>query len=91
MNIKNIIFDFDGILVDSKKCSMLTTHQAFCKFGLKEPKKRLIECWMRISIKKMAETELQENSVKKSLKISRRTYKELDHVRQLTMLERLSL
>lgn len=82
MNIKNLIFEFDGTLADSKQCSVLATQQAFRKY-LKKPSERMIEYYMgipiEVSFKEMAETELTDDSFEELLVIFRQAYKELEN------------
>ena len=49
---KNIIFDFDGTIADSKKCSLIATKKAFSDYGLEEPSDSQIEYYMGIPIEK---------------------------------------
>ncbi|WP_416829231.1 HAD family hydrolase [Ectobacillus polymachus] len=80
MNNKNMIFDFDGTLADSKQCSVLATQQAFRKFGLAEPSVELIEHYMgipiEVSFKEMAETEFTDELFEELLVTFRQAYKE---------------
>lgn len=80
MNNKNVIFDFDGTLADSKQCSVLATQQAFSEFGLVEPSPELIEHYMgipiEVSFKEMAEIEFTEESFQELLINFRKAYKE---------------
>ncbi len=50
---KNIIFDFDGTIADSKKCSLIATKKAFSDYGLEEPSDSQIEYYMGIPIEKI--------------------------------------
>lgn len=83
MNNKNMIFDFDGTLADSKQCSVLATQQAFREFSLIEPSAKLIEYYMgipiEVSFKEMSNIEFTDESFEKLLVTFRRFYKELEN------------
>ncbi|WP_146551675.1 HAD family hydrolase [Rummeliibacillus sp. SL167] len=83
MQIKNLIFDFDGTLADSRQCSVLATQQAFIEFGLKKPSEKQIEYYMgvpiEVSFKKMATTGFTDESFEKLLTIFRQAYKNLEN------------
>ena len=49
---KNLIFDFDGTIADSKECSIVATQKSFKERGLEEPTVNLIEYYMGIPIEK---------------------------------------
>ena len=49
----NLIFDFDGTIVDSKECSIVATQKSFKERGLEEPTVNLIEYYMGIPIEKL--------------------------------------
>ena len=77
------IFDFDGTLADSKRCSVLATQKAFCELGLTEPSEEKIEHYMgipiEVSFKKMAEIEFAEASFEELLVTFRKAYKEFEN------------
>lgn len=83
MNLKNIIFDFDGTLADTRQCSILATQEAFSQFGLKKPSEQDIAYYMgvpiEISFKKMADAELPDELFQRLLVTFRKAYKELEN------------
>lgn len=83
MHIKNIIFDFDGTLADSKQCSVLATQQAFVQLGLQKPSEKVIEYYMgvpiEVSFKEIANIELQDTMFENLLTSFRQAYKELEN------------
>ncbi|RFA34769.1 hypothetical protein CAI16_10315 [Virgibacillus dokdonensis] len=82
LNYKNIIFDFDGTLADSKQCSVLATQNAFKALRLHIPSADTIEHYMGIpietSFKKMADRELLKDEYKLLLQTFREQYKQLE-------------
>ena len=83
MNYKNIIFDFDGTLADSKHCSVVATQKAFQDLNLNSPSVEMIEHYMGIpietSFKKLADRDLQEDVFEQLLQTFRGHYKALEH------------
>jgi len=83
MHIKNIIFDFDGTLADSKQCSVLATQQAFVQLGLQKPSEKVIEYYMgvpiEVSFKEIADIDLQDTMFENLLISFRQAYKELEN------------
>lgn len=81
--MKHYIFDFDGTLVDSKRCSVLATRQAFRELGLTEPSEEQIEHYMgipiEVSFKEMADIEFTDAPFEKLLVTFRKAYKELEN------------
>ncbi|POA02595.1 HAD family hydrolase [Staphylococcus caprae] len=79
---KNIIFDFDGTIADSKKCSFIATKKAFLDCGLKEPSDNQIEYYMGIPIEKsfdlMSSVELKTKERNELIALFRRNYKEIE-------------
>lgn len=79
---KNIIFDFDGTIADSKKSSSIATKKAFSEFGLHIPSDTQIEYYMGIPIEKsfdlMSEKSLSENELNQLMELFRRYYKETE-------------
>ncbi|GAB2024907.1 HAD family hydrolase [Lactovum odontotermitis] len=79
MTLRNIIFDFDGTLGDSKGCGNIATQEAFEHFNLKVPAAETMEYYMGIpieeSFKKMANRELSDTEFKNLLDEFRRLYK----------------
>lgn len=77
------IFDFDGTLADSEKCSILSTQSAFAKFGLNIPSEQQISYYMGIpiekSFKEMSETILSEEDFEKLLILFREQYRLLEN------------
>lgn len=78
----NYIFDFDGTLADSKKCSILSTQKAFETCGLKIPSQQQIEYYMGIPIEQsfplMTDCELPVDKLTKLLEVFRSYYKQLE-------------
>ena len=79
---KNIIFDFDGTIADSKKCSLIATKKAFSDYGLEEPSDSQIEYYMGIPIEKsfdlMSSVELNEKEHNELISLFRKKYKETE-------------
>ena len=79
---KNIIFDFDGTIADSKKCSLIATKKAFSDYGLEEPSDSQIEYYMGIPIEKsfdlMSSVELNEKEHNELISLFRKNYKETE-------------
>ncbi|MGA4514496.1 phosphoglycolate phosphatase [Staphylococcus caledonicus] len=79
---KNIIFDFDGTIANSKKCSLIATKKAFGEYGLEEPSDEQIEYYMGIPIEKsfnlMSSVDLNEKELKQLIRLFRENYKEVE-------------
>lgn len=79
---KNIIFDFDGTIANSKKCSLIATKKAFGEYGLEEPRDEQIEYYMGIPIEKsfnlMSSVDLNEEELKQLIRLFRENYKEVE-------------
>ncbi|MCM3477870.1 HAD family hydrolase [Caldifermentibacillus hisashii] len=81
--MRNYIFDFDGTLADSKKCSVLATQEAFKEFGLDVPSSEQIEHFMgipiEVSFKEMTDYKFTEESFESLLQIFREKYKAFEN------------
>ena len=79
---KNLIFDFDGTIADSKECSMVATQKSFKERGLEEPTVNLIEYYMGIPIEKsfslMSSVDLDDHQLEALIKTFRQNYKEVE-------------
>ncbi|WP_278926013.1 HAD family hydrolase [Staphylococcus auricularis] len=79
---RNMVFDFDGTIADSKTCSVIATQKAFVDFGLEEPSEQIIEYYMGIPIEKsfglMSTTPLNESELDSLIHIFRENYKEVE-------------
>ena len=79
---KNLIFDFDGTIVDSKECSIVATQKSFKERGLEEPTVNLIEYYMGIPIEKsfslMSSVDLDDHQLEALIKTFRQNYKEVE-------------
>lgn len=79
---KNLIFDFDGTIVDSKECSIVATQKSFKERGLEEPIVNLIEYYMGIPIEKsfslMSSVDLDDHQLEALIKTFRQNYKEVE-------------
>lgn len=79
---KNLIFDFDGTIVDSKECSKVATQKSFKERGLEEPTVNLIEYYMGIPIEKsfslMSSVDLDDHQLEALIKTFRQNYKEVE-------------
>lgn len=80
--LQAIIFDFDGTLADSEKCSILATQNAFKKFDLTIPTTKQISYYMGIPIEKsfheMASEPLSKERFEQLLTAFRAEYKRLE-------------
>ncbi|GAB2027211.1 HAD family hydrolase [Lactovum odontotermitis] len=78
MTLKNVIFDFDGTLGDSKDIGNTATRKAFVEFGLAKPARETMEYYMGIpieqSFRKMADRELPEAEFERLVTEFRRLY-----------------
>lgn len=83
MKYKNIIFDFDGTLANSKQCSIVATQKAFKDLKLNIPSVEIIEHYMgipiEVSFKKMAGRDLSEDLFVRLLQTFRSHYKGLEN------------
>ncbi|MHD0396399.1 HAD family hydrolase [Staphylococcus simulans] len=81
---KNIIFDFDGTIADSKKCSLIATKKAFSDYGLEEPSDNQIEYYMGIPIEKsfdlMSSVELKVKERNELIALFRKNYKKIENL-----------
>lgn len=79
---KNLIFDFDGTIADSKECSIVATQKSFKEKGLEEPTVNLIEYYMGIPIEKsfslMSSVDLDDHQLEALIKTFRQNYKEVE-------------
>lgn len=79
---KNLIFNFDGTIVDSKECSIVATQKSFKERGLEEPTVNLIEYYMGIPIEKsfslMSSVDLDDHQLEALIKTFRQNYKEVE-------------
>ncbi|ATN03728.1 HAD family hydrolase [Staphylococcus capitis] len=79
---KNLIFDFDGTIADSKECSIVATQKSFKEKGLEEPTVNLIEYYMGIPIEKsfslMSSVDLGDHQLEALIKTFRQNYKEVE-------------
>ncbi|PTG35964.1 HAD family hydrolase [Staphylococcus capitis] len=79
---KNLIFDFDGTIADSKECSIVVTQKSFKERGLEEPTVNLIEYYMGIPIEKsfslMSSVDLDDHQLEALIKTFRQNYKEVE-------------
>lgn len=79
---KNLIFDFDGTIADSKECSIVATQKSFKEKGLEEPTVILIEYYMGIPIEKsfslMSSVDLDDHQLEALIKTFRQNYKEVE-------------
>ena len=79
---KNLIFDFDGTIADSKECSIVATQKSFKERGLEEPTVNLIEYYMGIPIEKsfslMSSVDLDDHQLEALIKTFRQNYKEVE-------------
>lgn len=82
MVIKNIIFDFDGTLGDSKECGIIATQKAFSAHQLTIPGAKTIEYYMGIpieeSFKLMSSRILSETEFNTLLADFRQCYKQYE-------------
>lgn len=76
---KNLIFDFDGTIADSKACSVIATKQSFVEYGLEEPSDSEVEYYMGIpieeSFKHMSNSKLNEEELTQLIALFRKNYK----------------
>lgn len=79
---KNLIFDFDGTIADSKECSIVATQKSFKERGLEEPTVNMIEYYMGIPIEKsfslMSSVDLDDHQLEALIKTFRQNYKEVE-------------
>ena len=79
---KNLIFDFDSTIADSKECSIVATQKSFKERGLEEPTVNLIEYYMGIPIEKsfslMSSVDLDDHQLEALIKTFRQNYKEVE-------------
>ncbi|CDR20833.1 HAD family hydrolase [Staphylococcus argenteus] len=79
---KNIIFDFDGTIADSKTCSLIATKKAFNDYGLNIPSDEQIEYYMGIPIEEsfnlMSAIKLNEKELTELMTLFRKNYKETE-------------
>lgn len=79
---KNLIFDFDGTIADSKECSIVATQKSFKERRLEEPTVNLIEYYMGIPIEKsfslMSSVDLDDHQLEALIKTFRQNYKEVE-------------
>lgn len=79
---KNLIFDFDGTIADSKECSIVATQKSFKERGLEEPTVNLIEYYMGIPIEKsfslMSSVDLDDHQLEALIKTFRQNYKKVE-------------
>ena len=79
---KNLIFDFDGTIADSKEYSIVATQKSFKEKGLEEPTVNLIEYYMGIPIEKsfslMSSVDLGDHQLEVLIKTFRQNYKEVE-------------
>lgn len=79
---KNLIFDFDGTIADSKECSIVATQKSFKEKGLEEPTVNLIEYYMGIPIEKsfslMSSVDLDDHQLEALIKTFRQNYKKVE-------------
>lgn len=79
---KNLIFDFDGTIADSKECSIVAIQKSFKERGLEEPTVNLIEYYMGIPIEKsfslMSSVDLDDHQLEALIKTFRQNYKEVE-------------
>ncbi|MHA4769049.1 HAD family hydrolase [Staphylococcus capitis] len=79
---KNLIFDFDGTIADSKECSIVATQKSFKERGLEEPTVNLIEYYMGLPIEKsfslMSSVDLDDHQLEALIKTFRQNYKEVE-------------
>lgn len=79
---KNLIFDFDGTIADSKEFSIVATQKSFKERGLEEPTVNLIEYYMGIPIEKsfslMSSVDLDDHQLEALIKTFRQNYKEVE-------------
>ncbi len=79
---KNIIFDFDGTIADSKTCSVIATKKAFNDYGLNIPSDEQIEYYMGIPIEKsfnlMSDFKLNDKELTELMTLFRENYKETE-------------
>lgn len=77
------IFDFDGTIADSEKCSILATQSAFDKFGLPIPSEKQIAYYMGIPIEKsfkdMSEVQFTDERFDELLTLFRQEYKKFEN------------
>ncbi|HHS3000651.1 TPA: HAD family hydrolase [Staphylococcus argenteus] len=79
---KNIIFDFDGTIADSKTCSLIATKKAFNDYGLNIPSDEQIEYYMGIPIEEsfnlMSAIKLNDKELTELMALFRENYKETE-------------
>ena len=79
---KNIIFDFDGTIADSKTCSLIATKKAFNDYGLNIPSDEQIEYYMGIPIEEsfnlMSAIKLNDKELTELMTLFRENYKETE-------------
>ena len=79
---KNLIFDFDGTIADSKECSIVATQKSFKERGLEEPTVNLIEYYVGIPIEKsfslMSSVDLDDHQLEALIKTFRQNYKKVE-------------
>ncbi|MBE5663979.1 HAD family hydrolase [Staphylococcus sp. SS60] len=79
---KNIIFDFDGTIADSKTCSVISTKKAFNDYGLNIPSDEQIEYYMGIPIEEsfnlMSTIKLNDKELTELMTLFRENYKETE-------------
>lgn len=79
---KNLIFDFDGTIADSKECSIVATQKSFKEEGLEEPSVNLIEYYMGIPIEKsfslMSSVDLDDDQLEELITTFRQNYKTVE-------------
>lgn len=80
---KNLIFDFDGTIANSKKCSFIATKKAFLDYGLDEPSDNQIEYYMGVPIEKsfdlMSSVKLTSEERSELITLFRENYKEIEN------------
>lgn len=79
---KNLIFDFDGTIADSKQCSVVATQKTFRDKGMTEPTVKDIEYYMGIPIERsfrlMSPTPLDDLQLEEIITTFRKNYKDIE-------------
>ncbi|WP_373316335.1 HAD family hydrolase [Staphylococcus marylandisciuri] len=79
---KNLFFDFEGTIADSKKCSFITTKKSFLDYGLEEPSDNQVAYYMGIPIEKlfglMSSVKLKLEESNELITLFRENYKKVE-------------
>ena len=76
--MKNIIFDFDGTIIDSSECIFEIYKKLFAEIGFSEPSANILRSFIGPPIEYVIKDYVKENEVEKTATRFRELYKESD-------------